>query len=37
MMNLSYFTINIVKGSVILLAAFLDVMRVRLAAKGDVL
>ncbi len=34
MMNLSFFTINIVKGSVILLAAFLDVMRVRLAARG---
>ena len=37
MMNLSYFTINIVKGSVILLAAFLDVMRVRLAGQGDTL
>ena len=34
MLNLSFFTINIVKGSVILLAAFLDVMRVRLTARS---
>ncbi|MBN1479241.1 ABC transporter permease [candidate division KSB1 bacterium] len=33
MMNLSFFTINIVKGSVILIAAFLDVVRTRIAAK----
>ncbi len=33
MMNLSFFTISIVKGSVILLAAFLDVVRVRLARR----
>ena len=33
MMNLSFFTINIVKGCVILLAALLDVMRVRLTKQ----
>lgn len=36
MMNLSFFTINIVKGGVILLAAVLDVLRVRISAKGGV-
>ncbi len=34
MMNLSFFTINIVKGSVILLSAFLDVLRVRIARSA---
>ncbi len=34
MMNLSYFTINIVKGSVILLAALLDVTRNKLAVAA---
>lgn len=33
MMNLSYFTINIVKGSVILFAAILDVIRTRIREK----
>lgn len=34
--NLSYFTINIVKGMVILVAAFLDVIRTKLMAKMSV-
>jgi len=34
MLNLSYFTINIVKGSVILLAALIDVTRTRLVKKN---
>ena len=33
LLNLSYFTINIVKGGVILLAALLDVTRTRIVAK----
>ncbi|PID85757.1 MAG: hypothetical protein CSB13_06400, partial [Chloroflexi bacterium] len=33
LLNLSYFTINIVKGGVILLAALLDVLRTRFLAQ----
>ncbi len=34
LLNLSYFTINIVKGAVIVVAAFIDVTRTRIIAKG---
>lgn len=34
LLNLSYFTINMVKGCVIIIAALLDVLRARLAAHG---
>ncbi|NLK98063.1 ABC transporter permease [Defluviitalea saccharophila] len=33
LLNLSYFTINIVKGIVILIAAFIDVTRIRIVSK----
>ncbi len=34
LLNLSYFTINIVKGAIIVIAAFIDVTRTRIIAKG---